>query len=81
MGTITMTSRLVGVLGRKVRPIITTSMIVPLKTKCLMQELILNVSFIRMIEIKKETGVWLQSILDLKTFIKQMIIFSIIFNL
>jgi hypothetical protein len=25
--------------------------------------------------------VWLQSILDLKTFIKQMIIFSIIFNL
>jgi hypothetical protein len=54
MGTTIMTSRLVGVLGGKVRPTITTSMIVPLKTKCLMPELIINVSFIGMVDIKKK---------------------------
>ncbi len=54
MGTITMTSRLVVVLGGKIRPAITTSMIVFLKTKCLMPELKINVSFIGMVDIKKK---------------------------
>jgi hypothetical protein len=54
MGTTIMTSTLVGVLGRKVKPIITTSMIMPLKTKCLMQELLINVSFIGMVDIIKK---------------------------
>jgi len=53
-----MTFGLVGALGWKVRPIITTCMIPPLKTKCLMQDLIINVSFISMVDSKKEIGVW-----------------------
>jgi hypothetical protein len=50
-----MTSRLVGALGGKVRFIITTSMIPPLKTNCLMRELIINVSsHARLIQKKKQ---------------------------
>jgi hypothetical protein len=76
-----MTFRLVGALGWKVRPIVTTSMILPLKTKCLMRKLIINVSFTSMVDSKKETRLWPQSFLDLKTFIKQVNWFSIFFSL
>jgi hypothetical protein len=65
-----MTSRLVGALGGKIRFIITTSMIPPLKTKCLMQELIINDTLTSMVDTKKETRVWPLSFLDLKTFMK-----------
>ncbi len=50
IGITIMTFGLVGALKQKVRPIVTTSMIPPLKTKCLMQELIINASFIGMVD-------------------------------
>jgi hypothetical protein len=56
----------VGALGGKVRPSIITFMILPLKAKCFMWKLIINASFTCMID----SRVWLQSFLDLKTFVK-----------
>jgi hypothetical protein len=51
--TTTVTSRLVGALRGKIKPTLTTSMVSPLETKCLIWELINNVSFIGMIDMKK----------------------------
>jgi hypothetical protein len=61
---------LVGALGEKVKHIVIASMILPLKTKCQMWELIINVSFICMVDNKKKLGMWPQSLLDFKAFIK-----------
>jgi hypothetical protein len=61
---------LVGAMEEKVKHIIIVSMILPLRTKCQMQELIINVSFICMVDNKKKIGMRPQSLLDLKAFIK-----------
>jgi hypothetical protein len=77
-----MTFGLVGALGWKVRPTVTTSMILPLNTKCLMRKSMINVSFTSMVDSKKKkTRLWPQSFVDLKTFIKQVNLFSIFFSL
>jgi hypothetical protein len=61
---------LVGALGEKVRHIVIASMIIPLRTRCQMWELIISVSFICMVDSKKKMGMWPQSLSDLKVFIK-----------
>jgi hypothetical protein len=60
---------LVGALGEKVKHIVIASIILPLRTKCQMRELIINVSFICMVDDKRKMGMWPQSLLDLKAFI------------
>jgi hypothetical protein len=53
IGTTIVTSRLVGALGGKIKPTLTTSMVSPLETKCLIWELINYASFIGMVNMKK----------------------------
>jgi len=53
---------LVGALGEKVKHIVIASTILPLRTKCQMWELIINVPFICMVDNKKKMGMWPQSL-------------------